>query len=265
MMTDTINQFTVYALASGSKGNSVYVRLGEDELLIDAGTSCKNICCALNSIGTDIRNIKAIFITHEHSDHVSALETISKKYAIPVHFTEQSARVHLNSSKTENTSNVAVIHPPIYSEIVGDLTVRSFATPHDSVSSVGFVVSDGTAEHTLALATDIGCVTDEISDALIGVENVILESNHDENMLLCGDYPYELKRRIRSDYGHLSNESAAIFISRLARSGTKRIMLAHLSRENNLPELAYQTALDVLKGTDVHLSVAAPNTPTRLV
>ncbi|MBE6611508.1 MAG: MBL fold metallo-hydrolase [Ruminococcaceae bacterium] len=260
-----MTQFSVYTLASGSKGNSVYVRLGEDELLIDAGTSCKRISDSLKALDTDISRIKAIFITHEHSDHVNALEVISKKYSIPVHFTEPSARAHLISKKTEFTAQAAVIHPPVYSVRVGALEVRSFITPHDSAGSVGYVVSDGTPCHTLALATDIGCVTDEISDALMGAENVILESNHDENMLLCGPYPYELKRRILSNRGHLSNEAAAALVSRLAASGTKRILLAHLSEENNLPELAYHSSLCYLQDTDVSLSVAAPSAPTKLV
>ena len=260
-----MTEFSVYTLASSSKGNCVYVRLGEDELLIDAGTSCKRISDALKSIDTDISRIKAIFITHEHCDHVAALETISKKYAIPVHFTEPSAKAYLCSAKTEHTAKAAVIHPPVYSERVGALEVRSFVTPHDSAASVGFVVTDGTPEHTLALATDIGCVTDEVFDALIGVENVILESNHDENMLLCGPYPYDLKRRILSNRGHLSNDNCAAFVSRLAASGTKRILLAHLSQENNLPELAYHSSLCLLQETDVSLSVAAVAEPTKLV
>lgn len=256
--------FTVYTLASSSKGNSVYVRLGDDEILIDAGISCKRLCEALKSLDTDISRIKAIFVTHEHSDHVAGLETVAKKYNIPIHLTEPSARAYL-SPKTASAAQTAIIHPILYTEQVGVLTVRSFATPHDSAASVGFVVTDGTPEHTLALATDIGTLTDEVSDALIGCENVILESNHDENMLLCGDYPYELKRRILSDTGHLSNEAAAAFVSHLAASGTKRILLAHLSQDNNLPELAYHSCLTVLEGKDVFLDVAAPNEPTKLI
>ena len=256
--------FTVHTLASSSKGNSVYVRLGDDEILIDAGISCKRLAEALRSLDTDISRIKAIFVTHEHSDHVSGLETAAKKYNIPIHLTEPSARAYL-SSKTANVARTAIIHPILYTEQVGALTVRSFATPHDSAASVGFVVTDGTPEHTLALATDIGTLTDEVSDALIGCENVILESNHDENMLMCGDYPYELKRRILSDTGHLSNEAAAAFVSRLAASGTRRILLAHLSQDNNLPELAYHSCLTVFEGKDVFLDVAAPNTPTKLI
>ena len=257
--------FSVYTLASSSKGNSVYIRLDDNELLIDAGISCKRICESLRLIGTDISRIKAIFVTHEHSDHVSGLEIISKKYRIPIHFTEPSARILLSSSKAYYTASVSCIHPILYRESVGALSIRSFVTSHDSAASVGYVISDGTPEHTVALATDLGHVTDEVSDALIGVHNVILESNHDENMLLCGPYPYDLKRRILSNRGHLSNEAAAAFAAQLAASGTRRIMLAHLSQDNNLPELAYHSALDALYGTDTELFVAAPSEATQLV
>jgi phosphoribosyl 1,2-cyclic phosphodiesterase len=260
-MTD----FTVYTLASSSKGNSVYVKYGSDELLIDAGTSARRIEHSLNSLGTSISRIKAIFITHEHTDHTSALETISKKYAIPVHFTEASANAFFCSEKTKATSYASVIHPPIYCESVGSLEVRTFITPHDSAGSVGFVVTDSTGHHIMALATDIGCVDRSVEEALLGVDNVILESNHDINMLLCGCYPYLLKRRILSDRGHLSNEAASCFARRLADSGTKRILLAHLSPENNLPDLAHQTALNALEGTGAVVSVAAMSTPTKLV
>lgn len=260
-----MSEFSVYTLASSSKGNCVYVRLGDTGLLIDAGISCKRITDALRSLGSELADIQAIFVTHEHSDHVSALETISKKHHIPIHMTEQSARAFLCSPKTEHAAEMILTHPPHFTVKVGALEVRSFVTPHDSAGSVGYIVTDGTPEHTLALATDIGCITDEISDALIGVENVILESNHDENMLLCGSYPYDLKRRILSDHGHLSNDCAAAFVCRLAASGTKRILLAHLSEENNLPELAYQSSQTALCGADISVTVAAVCTPTRLI
>ena len=265
-MTNSImTDFSVYTLASSSKGNSVWVRCGKDELLIDAGTSARRIEAALSSLGTSLRNIGAIFITHEHSDHTSALETITKKYPIPVHFIETSAQAFLGTDKTASVGRAAVIHPPLYCERVGSLEVRSFVTPHDSAGSVGFVVSDGTASHSVALATDIGYVSESVEQALNGVENVILESNHDENMLLCGAYPYQLKRRILSDHGHLSNESAAAFAHRLALSGTKRILLAHLSPENNIPELALRCAELALNGTAASVSVASMSSPTRLI
>ncbi|MCI8387870.1 MAG: MBL fold metallo-hydrolase [Clostridiales bacterium] len=260
-MTD----FSVYTLASSSRGNCTYVRCNDTELLIDAGISMRRIETALCGLGTKLSNISAIFITHEHSDHVSALETISKKYPIPVHFVEASAMAFLGTEKTRTVGQAAVIHPPIYCECVGSLKVQSFVTPHDSAGSVGFVVSDGTAEHTFALATDIGCITESIETALIGVQNVILESNHDENMLLCGAYPYQLKRRILSRTGHLSNEAASKFALQLANNGMKRLLLAHLSPDNNHPVLALRTAELALENTDAMVNVAAMSEPTQLV
>ncbi len=260
-----MSDISVYTLASSSKGNCTYIRVGEDEILIDAGISAKRICDSLKAIDTDISRIKAIFITHEHSDHVSGLETLSKKYQIPVHFTEPSARCHFKSKNTENTANTAVIHPILYNESVGKLTVSSFETPHDSAASVGYVVSGENADYTVAVATDMGYIPDSVSDALIGISYVILESNHDENMLLSGNYPYELKRRILGKGGHLSNEIAASFAARLIRAGTKRILLAHLSRENNLPELAYHSSLEAVGECGAAISVAAPDTPTQLI
>lgn len=259
-----MNELSVYTLASSSKGNCVYLRLDGDEILIDAGISAKRICDALKSLDTDITRIKGIFITHEHSDHVSGLETLSKKYGIPVHFTKPSARQYL-TAKTEHTAKATVTHPILYSVTVGGITVTSFPTSHDSAASVGYVISDKNGESVLAVATDMGHITDEVSDALMGIENIILESNHDENMLLCGDYPYELKRRILGKFGHLSNEAAAGFLVRLAAAGTKRVLLAHLSRDNNLPELAYHSSLAAIGEADVVIKVAAPDTPTRLV
>lgn len=260
-----MSDFSVYTLASSSKGNSVYIRLGDDEILIDVGISTKRLCDALKAVGTELSAIKAIFITHEHSDHIAALEVLSKKYSIPIHFTEPSAREYLRHHKSEHAANASLIHPLIYTEQIGSITVRSFATSHDSAASVGFIVTDGSDEHTVAIATDLGYITDEVSDSLIGIQNVILESNHDENMLLCGAYPYDLKRRILSNRGHLSNEAAAAFVCRLAASGTKRIMLAHLSQDNNLPELAYHSSLCMLGDADVELYVASPYEPTKLV
>ena len=257
--------FSVYTLASSSKGNSVYIRIADTEILVDAGISTKRICDTLKTLDTDISRIKAIFITHEHSDHVAALEVIAKKYHIPIHFTEPSARAYYQSAAGRSSAELAVTHPLLYSEQIGSVTVRSFITSHDSAASVGYIVTDGSAEHTVAIATDLGYVSDEVSDSILGIENIILESNHDENMLLCSGYPYELKRRILSNKGHLSNEAAASFVCRLVNSGTKRILLAHLSQDNNLPELAFHSALCALGDKSAELNVAAPNEPTKLV
>lgn len=197
----------VFTLASSSKGNAVYIRYGSDEILIDAGISAKRLECALMSLGSSLKNIQAIFVTHEHSDHISGLATVSKKYGIPVHLTEKSGHAMLNQAKYAPVAECAVLHTPVYSETVGSLEVRSFPTPHDSVCSVGFTVMAG--NDTFALATDLGHISPDVEAALTGAENVILESNHDENMLLCGSYPYDVKLRILSDFGHLSNETSA--------------------------------------------------------
>lgn len=253
-------KLTAYTLASSSKGNSVYVACGNDSLLIDAGISCRRIESALSSLGADIKTLSAIIITHEHSDHISGLPTLSKKYGIPIHMTEYSAREMLSSAKYHPTADFITVHPPLFELKLGALSVSSFTTPHDSVCSVGYVIKAG--GETLALATDIGHISDEIRENLFGAESVILESNHDENMLLSGSYPYDLKRRILSDRGHLSNDNAADFAYALATSGTKRIVLAHLSPENNIPALALETSLSRLRETGCEVIVAEKDSPT---
>lgn len=253
-------KLTAYTLASSSRGNSVFVRYGNHSILIDTGISCRKIENSLKSLGENISDITAILITHEHSDHISGLPTISKKYHIPIHMTESSAREMLRSEKYHVTANDITVHPPLFELNFGEIEIRSFITPHDSVCSVGYRLT--ARDESLALATDIGHISPEIDQALNGITNVILESNHDENMLLCGSYPYELKRRILSDRGHLSNENASNFSKKLALNGTKRIVLAHLSPENNLPELALTTAKLKLRGTGCEAVVASKDFPT---
>ncbi len=257
--------FSVYTFASGSKGNCIYIRLGDDELLIDAGISRKRICAALSELNSDISRIKAIFVTHEHVDHTSGLDMLAKYNNLQIHMTEPSAKLLLSSKKAENIDKCLKIHPLLFTEKIGALTVSSFVTSHDSAASVGYIVTDGTKEHTVGIATDMGFVTDSVREALKTVENVILESNHDENMLLSGPYPYELKKRILSSTGHLSNEAAAELACELISSGTKRILLAHLSEENNLPELAYHSLLCLPGSKCADIFVASPSEITKLV
>ena len=250
--------FSVYTLASGSTGNAIYVKSGETELLFDAGISKKRIETALNALGSSLSNISAIFVTHEHSDHVCALDMLAKHYKKPIYITEPSAKALLCQEKCSHAAACAVVESGEFDVTIGSLNIRSFATPHDSAASVGYVIDGGCPARTAAIATDIGHITPEIESALTGVETVILESNHDVNMLLSGPYSYPLKCRILSDYGHLSNEAAANFALRLSSTGTKRILLAHLSRENNFPDLALETTRSILP-PDIHVSVAAPD------
>lgn len=253
-------------LFSGSSGNCHYIRSETTEILIDAGVSARSIENSLHEIGSGTRNIAAIFVTHEHSDHVRGLEVISKKFATPVHMTELSAK---NLIKDENAAlnSTLITHPPIYKVKVGDITVSSFVTPHDSACCVGYRVEFplGDAIHKIGIATDIGHVESDLIDALYGVDECIIESNHDVSMLMTGPYPYMLKRRILSPQGHLSNDDCSKLMSILAQSGTHAFMLAHLSKENNYPPTAELTAKTALAAyPNIRIAVAAPNKPTEI-
>lgn len=252
---------SLVSLYSGSKGNSTYIRVGTDEILIDAGRSFRALTAALNSIGSDVARIKAIFITHEHSDHVSALEMLSKKFRIPIHMTEDSAKKVL--STTSYAKSNIICHSPIFEEKIGDITVRSFPTPHDSDMCVGYTVAlpDG---QKIGYATDIGHITPAIRENLLGAAAVVIESNHDVQMLHDGPYPAWLKMRIGSQNGHLSNADCSAFLPELIASGTKDILLAHLSAENNAPDVALQSAKCACCD-GCRICVARESEPTKLL
>lgn len=252
-----------YTLYSGSAGNCIYVKTADTEILFDAGVSARAVEKGLNAIGSSLSNIQAIFVTHEHSDHVKGLEVISKKHHIPTHMVGASARAFIRTPEA-SLLNDLYLHPSEFSVKIGNTTVRSFTTPHDSAASVGYTVEheqDGQIQK-LGLATDIGHITKEITQALIGSESVIIEANHDVNMLLSGPYPYHLKLRILSERGHLSNENCAELAKFLAKNGTKNFVLAHLSKENNFAPIAESTVRYALSDfEDIHLAIALPDTP----
>ncbi|MBR5538991.1 MAG: MBL fold metallo-hydrolase [Clostridia bacterium] len=252
---------SLVSLYSGSKGNSTYIRIGNDEILIDAGRSLRALSTALNSIGSDLARIKAIFITHEHSDHTSALEMLSKKHRIPIHITEVSAKKVL--ATTRYAAQNLVCHPPLYEVEVGDIRIRSFPTPHDSDMSVGYTILSPDGDK-IGFATDIGHITNEIRENLLGSSAVVLESNHDAKMLRDGPYPAWLKTRINSPYGHLSNHDCAAFLPELAASGTKDVLLAHLSAENNSPAAAFECAKCACC-ENLRICIAKEGEPTRLI
>ena len=258
-----MSDIIAYTLHSGSSGNCIYVKTPDAEFLFDAGVSARAVEKGLNEIGSSLSRIRAIFVTHEHSDHIKGLEVISKKHHIPTHMTNASARACIRTPDA-SLLNDLYLHPSVFSVRFGQTTVRSFATPHDSAASVGYTVEyeqDGTRQK-FGLATDIGHITQEIEQALIGSDSVVIEANHDVNMLLCGPYPYHLKLRILSDHGHLSNEACAEFAKFLANHGTKNFILAHLSKENNFAPIAESTVRNALSNfEDIHLAVALPSTP----
>ncbi len=244
-------------LFSGSKGNSMYVGTSENGVLIDVGMSAKQTTLALERIGVDPQSIRAIFITHEHSDHVKGLRVFASKYNINVY----SSKGTLASLDDSGVLNGKFFASEITSGVeVDGIQVVPFRTPHDSRESVGYVVTlpDG---RKAAVVTDLGVITDDIMRVISGCDLVLIESNHDVKMLENGDYPYYLKRRILSKNGHLSNDSCAQAVTTLLKNGTTRFFLGHLSRENNIPELAYQNTYSALvecgavEGQDFLLSV----------
>lgn len=258
--------YSVISLYSGSKGNSVLIESASARILIDAGKSARSLCAALVGIGRTIDDIDAIFITHEHTDHVGSLEVLLKKHAIPVHIVSASAE-RMTRNKCFFHEELIIRHAPVFSVCVGNMTVTSFPTPHDSEFSVGYriEVRDGESSAFVGYATDIGHVTDEIKSALAGCESIVLEANHDVGMLMDGPYPYDLKLRIRSDRGHLSNEDCAALSKELCAKGTRNILLAHLSEENNVPTLAYNTVSNAIADAEVNLKVASQYETVKLL
>lgn len=247
--------------ASGSSGNCLFVSSGETRLLIDAGISLRRITASLRSRGFDFSQLSGILITHEHADHVSALNMICKYHPVPVFATPGTARGITDTVPTVS-GRIHIVSPGTAFQI-GDMEISSFLTPHDAAESVGYrLFASG---RSLSVATDLGFVPQSVFDAVCGSDTVVLESNHDVDMLNSGRYPYYLKKRILSRTGHLSNSDCGYMAAALARTGTQRLILAHLSRENNTPEIAYETVASYLKeeGSGVSLStelcVAAPS------
>lgn len=261
-----MTKYRICSLYSGSNGNSLYISAAGVEILIDAGKNARALCRALSDIGTDIKNIAAILVTHEHTDHISALEVISKKHKLPIHITDISAK-KLDRDPNAFVHQNLVRHSPIYEIEIGNLHVTSFSVPHDSMMCVGYRIDfcDSDGPHSIGVATDIGYVTKEICKNLDGCEAVVLESNHDEDMLKNGPYPYELKKRILSNRGHLSNRSSAAFGAHLASTGTRSFMLAHLSEENNTPDTALDEFISNIADPRIAISVASPTTPTEML
>ncbi len=246
-------------LFSGSSGNCTYIGSASGGVLVDTGVSARRIECALNEREIDPRSIQAVFITHEHTDHVSGLRVLAKRYGYKVYASAGTLDALVEAQVLGTENNFEVISEDGV-ETAG-MYILPFHTSHDSRESLGYRVhtADG---RTLAVATDTGCMTDAIRGALVGCDLVLLESNHDIRMLENGPYPYVLKRRILGERGHLSNDCCAAELPFLAQNGTTRFVLGHLSRENNFPDLAYRTSRAVLdrtglcEGKDYLLTVA---------
>jgi len=257
------------SLYSGSSGNSLFVETENTKILIDAGMSCKKIEEALHSIEVDPSSINAILVTHEHIDHVKGISTISKKFDIPVFATKETFDAMPTHTEKLAEKNIKFLKP---SEkfYIKDLEILPFSIPHDAANPCGFnIIKDKT--HQISIATDIGHMTKSIVNHLENSEFILLESNYDAEVLKCCSYPFNLKTRIASDTGHLSNTMAGKTISYLSKNGKlKTAMLGHLSKESNFPELAYQTVVDELISNcvgdnSINLSVANRDCPSKLI
>ena len=251
-----MSDILIGTLCSGSKGNCTLVKYRNSAILIDAGRSTKYIKTALASLGLAPENISAIFLTHSHSDHVSALKVWCSHYHTPVH-----ASAAVCDDIISKCGEVSVSHPVIFEERVGDILVKSFPTDHDVFGSVGYRIEVG--DVVLGVATDLGHITEHVKSGLCGCRAAVIESNHDVDMLLRGPYPPELKQRILSRFGHLSNESGAEFAKFLADNGAEKLMLAHISEINNTPELARKASVSALSDVldRVELAVCEPAEP----
>lgn len=248
----------VFSLASGSRANCTLVSDGETHILIDLGVSVRYLTEALKKLDLTPGDVSALFITHEHSDHVAGLRTFVKKYSIPIHMTEPSYLAFIRGGGFEIRDSITVHETLDYTERVGKLTVRSLPVPHDSAACVAYKVSGG--DVSLGICTDIGRPDDILFEFFKDCRDVITEANHDEIMLKCGIYPDTLKYRILSDCGHTSNDSCAGFVVRLARAGVKNVLLSHISPENNTPDLALFCVNKALEEAGVSLNYlgAAP-------
>ena len=253
------------SLYSSSSGNSVYIGHSGGGILIDIGCSAKRTRETLDDIGVDSSEIGAVFVTHEHSDHIAGVRVFASKRHLPVYATAGTLEGMKDAGALDGSFRADVI-PASGVEAAG-MFVRPFRTSHDSNESCGYTVEmpDGSR---LAVATDLGTMTDEVLGAIVGCRIILLESNHDVRMLQANPrYPYPLKRRILSDVGHLSNDACSQAASALVESGTTHILLGHLSKENNIPDLAYRCTSDALsqagmvEGRDYILGVAGVGAP----
>ena len=255
------------SLYSGSTGNSLLIKSENTNLLIDAGESAKKIENALQTLDISVEELDGILITNEHSDHVKGLGTISKKYNIPVYANKETwCAMTLQRDKIKEQNQKTFCVEEDFE--IGDIKIKPFSIPHDAANPCGFNLYHEKVK--MSVATDLGHMTKEIFEKLEASSFVMLESNYDPEILKCCSYPYLLKTRILGPTGHLSNILAGKTISRLINSGLKSVMLGHLSKENNFPELAYQTVLEQLRQADysessVDLKVASRLSPSEMI
>jgi phosphoribosyl 1,2-cyclic phosphodiesterase len=238
------------SLFSGSSGNCTYIGANEAHILIDAGLSGIKIQKEMKKIGIDPCNIDAIFVTHEHTDHVQGVGILSRRFNIPVYASGKTWQAMESKLGKIAEENIKIIdsEKPSY---IKDLSITPFNISHDAVEPFGFNISDGLKK--ISMLTDTGCTNDYIKERIANFDLLLLETNHDVELLKVGSYPWSLKRRVLSEVGHLSNENAGFFLIDVLKRQGEKVFLGHLSQENNFPELAFKTVANILEENNIVL------------
>lgn len=257
------------SFSSGSSGNCYYIGNGSSGLLIDAGIGVRAIRKCLRNIGLDFENLWGVFVTHDHADHIKAVGPIGEKHRVPIYATtkihEGIQRSYCVTEKLYSSKKVLETGKVLE---LGDFKISSFPVSHDATDNVGYTIEY--KEKRFTFATDLGYVSDEAALHLKSADYVVLEANYDEQMLLQGSYPQHLKERIIANTGHLSNDQCGLFLAENYNERLKHIFLCHLSRENNLPELAYTTIQhhleekQIIVGKDIELVTLERMTPSEM-
>ncbi len=256
----------LYPLFSSSKGNATFIGTPRGGVLIDAGVTYRRLCMGMERCNLPLSAIQGVFITHDHSDHVRGLKTLTEHLPVPIYGQGKTLRNLIDHNAIASCANLQEINTG--SVHVADISLNAFETPHDTVQSCGYrvVMPDG---KICAVCTDLGYVTRGVEEALNGCNLVLLEANYDENLLRSGKYPPYVKARILSKVGHLSNMDCAVQVRKLVQSGTTRLILGHLSQENNRPQLAEDAVVDALadmvRGQDYLLQVAKVETEGEMI
>lgn len=258
-------------IASGSSGNCIYIGSDHTHILIDAGVSRKRIIDGLKMADVSIDDISAVFVTHEHSDHIKGLGVMARKDEIPVYSTQGTIDGILGTSALGELPKA--LFQPIQADTdiqIQDLVIHAFSVSHDANDPVAYTVCCGASK--AGIATDLGYFDDYTVENLSGSDAMLIEANHDVNLLQVGSYPYYLKQRILGKKGHLSNETSGRLIDRLLTDHVKNIMLGHLSKENNYDKLAFETVRmeinmseSIYKAQDFNIAVASRSEPSAVI
>ncbi|MGB8856034.1 MAG: MBL fold metallo-hydrolase [Burkholderiales bacterium] len=221
------------SLGSGSEGNALIVEVAQSRVMLDCGFSISETLFRLQRLGLEAEQLDGIVVTHEHSDHIGGVARLARRYDIPVYFTHGTYTMTDPSQWPENGVNIIDSHTPFY---IGDIEVLPYPVPHDAREPTQFVFTDGARR--LGVLTDTGCSTPHIEASLSGLDALVLECNHDLDLLMGGPYPQSLKQRVAGRLGHLDNQTAAALLGKISHDRMKHVIAAHLSRKNNTPELA---------------------------